>query len=249
MLDINPPKPFYALGDHIAIDLPGARAVFTTRRGGVSEPPYDSLNLGFVAGEAHAATSSNRALLAEQLRVELAYGRQVHGAQVRIVEGPTDPDEAPAEADGITTAVHGVAPMVLTADCLPIAIGGGGAVAVVHAGWRGLADGVIAVGVEAVRRLASPDAAIAAAIGPGAGVCCYEVSDDLHRRFAGLGLGLRRGQNLDLKAIAAAQLAAAGVQEVHTLPWCTICATGEVFFSHRREDGVTGRQAGLAWLT
>jgi copper oxidase (laccase) domain-containing protein len=126
---------------------------------------------------------------------------------------------------------------------------------VVHAGWKGLAAGVIAAGVQAIRQLGSHPAGpgrrapIAAAIGPGAGVCCYEVSDELHVRFAELGLDRRQGQNLDLKAIGRAQLTAAGVDQIHTLPWCTICAPPELFFSHRRDDGVTGRQAGVAWLT
>jgi copper oxidase (laccase) domain-containing protein len=75
------------------------------------------------------------------------------------------------------------------------------------------------------------------------------VSDELHNRFAELGLDHRQGQNLDLKAIGHAQLTAAGVDQIHTLPWCTICAPAELFFSHRRDDGVTGRQAGVAWLT
>jgi len=250
MAEIKPPAPFYTLGDHIAIDLPGARAVFTTRRGGVSKPPYDSLNLGVLADPDVTATASNRELLARQLGgVALAYGRQVHGSDVRVCDEGTDPGGSLIEADGVATGTPGVAPMVLAADCLPVAIAGGGAVAAVHAGWKGLAAGVVAAGVEAVRELASADGAIAAAIGPGAGVCCYEVSDELHARFAALELDRRRGQNLDLQAICQAQLTAAGVDQVHTLQWCTICAAPELFFSHRRDHGVTGRQAGLAWLT
>jgi YfiH family protein len=237
------------------IDLPGARAVFTTRRGGVSKAPYDSFNLGVLVDADKASTVSNRALLARSLGVELAYGRQVHGSEVRICQAGTTPGEPLIEADGVATAAPGVAPMVLAADCLPIAIAGGGAVAMVHAGWKGLASGVVAAGVGAVRRLgaqrAQPATAapIAAAIGAGAGACCYEVSDELHDRFAELGLDRRLGQNLDLKAIAEAQLASAGVDRIDTLPWCTICAPPELFFSHRRDRGVTGRQAGLAWLT
>jgi len=253
VLEIEPPNPFYALGDHIAIDLPGARAVFTTRRGGVSEPPYDSLNLGLRAGPDTIAPASNRAILSRELGVELAYVRQVHGSAIHTVGARNDPQEPPVEADGVATTTRGVAAMVLTADCLPVAIAGGGAVAAVHAGWKGLAGGVIAAGARAVRELgakahpARPPGPIAAAIGPGAGACCYEVSEELHGHFAELGLGHRSGQNLDLQAIARAQLADAGVDETHTLPWCTICSS--LFFSHRRDHGVTGRQAGLAWLT
>lgn len=252
MPELIPPAPFYALGDHIAIDLPGARAVFTTRRGGVSKAPYDSFNLGVLVDADRAATEYNRALLARELGVELAYGRQVHGSEVRVCDAATAPGEPLIEADGVATATPGVAPMVLAADCLPVAIAGGGAVAMVHAGWKGLASGVIAASVRAVRRLAAQpthSTPIAAAVGAGAGVCCYEVSDELHDRFAELGLDRRRGQNLDLKAIAEAQLAGAGVDQIYTLPWCTICASSELFYSHRRDRGVTGRQAGLAWLT
>ncbi len=249
MLEIQPPEPFHTLGEHIAIDLPGARAVFTTRRGGVSGAPYDRLNLGLRVDADRAASVANRSILARELGVELAYVRQVHGSEVCVVDAATNPDEPPVEADGVATATAGVAAMVLTADCLPVTIAGGGAVAAVHAGWKGLADGVVAAGVEAVRELGTAGGPIAAAIGPGASACCYEVSDEVHERFADLGLDHRASQNLDLKAIARAQLAEAGVEQIHTLPWCTICAPRDLFFSHRRDRGVTGRQAGLAWLT
>jgi len=249
VLELQPPEPFYALGDHIATDLPGARVVFTTRRGGVSEPPYDSLNLGLrVAGDRTAA-ASNRAILARDLDVELAHVRQVHGNRVHAVEGATDSAAPPVEADGVATTTRRLAAMVLTADCLPVAIAGRGAVAAVHAGWKGLEAGVIAAGVQQVRKLGTEGGPIAAAIGPGASACCYEVSDELHERFAQLGLDHRRGLNLDLKEIARAQLADEGVEQIQVLPWCTICGPPDLFFSHRRDRGVTGRQAGLVWLT
>jgi YfiH family protein len=137
--------------------------------------------------------------------------------------------------------------MVLVADCLPIAIAGGGALAILHAGWRGLAGGVVEVGVRAVRELGSPGP-LEAAIGPGAGVCCYEVGEEVHRTFAVAdGERARRGANLDLKAIAREHLGRAGVDVVHDAELCTICSRD--FFSHRRDRGVTGRQAGIAWLT
>lgn len=251
MLEIDLPDPFYALGEHIAVDLPGARAVFTTRRGGVSKPPYDCLNLGPRVRGDRAGAAENRRLLARELEVELTDVRQVHGTHIHTTEVRSNSGEPPVEADGVATSTPRLAAVVLAADCLPIAIAGGGAVAAVHAGWRGLEGGVIAAGVEAVRSLAAVGApqALAAAIGPGAGVCCYEVSDELHERFASKGLDYRDGPNLDLKAIAAAQLRAAGVSRIHTLPLCTICSPEHMFFSHRRDRGVTGRQAGLAWLT
>jgi hypothetical protein len=240
------PEPFEPAGEHIAIELPGARAVFTTRRGGVSKAPYDTLNLGLLTDDDAKAVKRNRAALRDQLRVKFAYIRQVHGAEVVIRRSEDELLGPIHEVDGQATALDGVAPMVLTADCLPIAIAGGGAVAVVHAGWRGLAGGVIAAGVNALRSLGATSALVAA-VGPGAGRCCYEVGDEVHAEFAAYGSSVRDGQSLDLKAIAEAQLNAAGAEAVHDVGLCTICS--EAFFSHRRDGGVTGRQAGLAWLT
>jgi polyphenol oxidase len=240
------PNPFYSAGDHVAIDLPGVRAVFTTRRGGYSSGPYESLNLGRFTDDDPEAVERNRAALADELGITLTYSRQVHGSSVLRVSEPPIEDRAIAEADGHATALREIGPMVLTADCLPIAIAGVGAVATVHAGWRGLAAGVVAEGVAAVRELGG-EGPIAAAIGPGAGPCCYEVGDEVHAAFASHGDHARRGQNLDLKAIATVELEAAGVQTVHDVGLCTICC--ELFYSHRRERGVTGRQAGVAWLT
>jgi YfiH family protein len=250
------PDPFVADGEQITIGLPGARAVFTTRRGGVSTGPYESLNLGWLTDDQQEAVTENRRRVGDAHGLELAWGRQVHGTQVeRRASGNLELGiglgEA-AQADGQATSTPGVAPMVLTADCLAIVIADGGAVAVVHAGWRGLAGGVIAEGIRAVRELSDDRDgrdALTAAIGPGAGVCCYEAGGEVHAEFTAYGDGVRRGRNLDLKAIAAAQLHAAGVQTVHDVGLCTICADPELFFSHRRYKGVTGRQAAIAWLS
>lgn len=221
---------FHAAGEHLAIDLPGGRALFTTRRGGVSEGPYASLNLGLQTEDdpAHVRDNRERARAAAGAQ-RLAQGRQVHGTRV-VVDAPEVQD-----ADGQVTTQHGVAAIVLVADCLPIALAGPGAVGVVHAGWRGLAGGVVEAGVAALG-----DGPIAAAIGPGIGPCCYEVGDDVRAAFG------TDGATLDLKAQARARLQAAGVHEVHDCGLCTSCEP-ERFFSHRRDRGVTGRQAGLAW--
>jgi hypothetical protein len=112
----------------------------------------------------------------------------------------------------------------------------------VHAGWRGLAGGVLAEGVAAVRELDAGAGEVEAAIGPGAGPCCYEVSDDV---AAALGTERSAAGTVDLKALAAARLRAAGVTVVHDVGACTMC--DERFFSHRRDGGRTGRQAGVAW--
>jgi len=251
------PEPFYVRDEHLAIALPGAEAVFTTRRGGFSEGPYASLNLGRLTDDRPEAVRRNRARLQERVGMRPAHIRQVHGTLVRTVTDAEDPFIAPLpeagielpEADGQATRLRGVAPMVLTADCLPIAVGGdGAAVAMLHAGWRGLAGGIIAEGVRALRELGA-DGPLEAAIGPGAGGCCYEVGDEVREAFAEYGERVRRGRNLDLKAIARSQLEGAGVQTVHDAELCTICSAEDLFFSHRRDRGVTGRQAGLVWLS
>jgi YfiH family protein len=237
-----------ALQEHIFVELPGACALFTTRHGGFSRGPYESLNLGRLTDDDPAAVERNRELLQASLGVGFAYGRQVHGRRVVRASCGPDPNQPPVEADGHATAVPGLAPMVVTADCLPIAVAGGGAVAMLHAGWRGLAAGIVAEGVKAVRELGGVrDGQLGAAIGPGAGPCCYEVSEDVHQVFERFGPEVRHGQNLDLKAAARRALNDAGVTDVNDVGLCTICS--ERFFSHRRQHGVTGRQAGIAWLS
>jgi YfiH family protein len=237
------PHPFRACGEHIAIELDGARALFTTRRGGCSRGAYASLNLGRFTDDDPAAVEANRALLERALRVRFLYGRQVHGARIAL---RASADGQPEEADGQATAVPGLAPLVLTADCLPVAIAARGAVAMVHAGWRGLERGVIAAGVRAVRELGGKGP-LSAAIGPGAGGCCYEVGEDVLAVFGDSG-AVRDERKLDLKALAAMQLRQAGVEQVHDVALCTICSDPSLFYSHRRDRGVTGRQAGIAWL-
>jgi len=236
--------PFRWEGEHIAIDLPGARVMFTTRRGGASKPPYDTLNLGLLTDDDPAAVSENRdrlSALTGVARQRFQQGRQVHGTGVISLEGP--PNSELVESDGQVTSLEGVAPVVVTADCLPIALSGPGHVGMLHAGWRGLAEGIVAAGVSAF----GEEPPVAAAIGPGAGPCCYETGPEVHEAFAGLGPSVRHGDNVDLKAIAAIRLREAGVGQVHDTGLCTICGDPELFFSHRRDGGVTGRQAGVAW--
>jgi YfiH family protein len=221
---------FRADGEHLAIDLPGGTALFTTRRGGVSRGPFASLNLGVRTDDDAERVRANRERVRAQAGVErLVQGRQVHGTGIAV-----DADEV-READGQVTTRIGVAAMVLTADCLPVALAGPGAVGVVHAGWRGLSAGVLEAGVAALGR-----GPVAAAIGPGIGPCCYEVGNEVRAVFG------TDGRTLDLKAIAHVRLQAAGVEEIHDCRLCTACRS-ERFFSHRRDRGLTGRQAGLAW--
>lgn len=245
------PAPFAWEGDHVGVALPGARALFTTRRSGVSTGPYESLNLGLWTDDDPACVGRNRDRVAGLIGVDrerVAQGRQVHGAVVRRLAAPPDPSAAPADADGQATNVAGVAPVVMVADCLPIAVAGDGAVAMLHGGWRGLAAGIVAEGLAALRELGATGP-LGAAIGPGAGGCCYEVGDEVHAAFAADGPGVRDGRRLDLKAIARRRLQDAGVETIHDAGLCTLHGDPELFFSHRRDGGVTGRMGGYAWLT
>jgi YfiH family protein len=136
--------------------------------------------------------------------------------------------------------------MVLTADCLPVALGTTGAVAMIHAGWRGLAAGVLEEGVRALEELGSGDE-IVAIIGPGAGPCCYEVGPEVHAAFGGAHrIESPPTRRIDLKAIARERLLLAGVEDVRDIAACTIC--DERYFSHRREGARAGRQGAVAWL-
>ena len=229
----NSGRELRGVGDHLAIALPGGTALFTTRRGGVSDGPFASLNLGLWTDDDAARVRENRARVARLGGGRIAQARQVHGTRVVAA----DPD-AVEEADGQVTAERGVAAMALTADCLPIALVAPEGVAMLHAGWRGLADGVIAAGVEALRGLGADE--VAAAIGPGAGPCCYEVGEEVHAAF-----GTERAHRSTSRrspASGSRRRASARPRRraVHDL-------TTERFFSHRRDRGVTGRQAGVAW--
>ena len=245
---MQPPRPFYELAGHFAIDLPGARAVFTTRRGGCSAGPYRSLNLGVFTADDPDAVAYNRAAVRAQLDAPpLSFVHQVHGAAVRRITAATPAAADPPKVDGQATDAASVAPVALVADCLPVAVAGDGTVAMLHAGWRGLATGVIGEGVRAMRELGATGP-LRAAIGPGAGVCCYEAGAEMLEAFAGVP-GARHGAHVDLKAVARHQLRASGVEEVADIGICTICSDPDLLFSHRRDGGVTGRQAGVAWLT
>ena len=132
--------------------------------------------------------------------------------------------------------------MVLAADCLPVAVGTPAAVGVIHAGWRGLAAGVLESGVAALRELG--EGPVQAIIGPAAGPCCYRVGPEV---FAALGVADSGEDHIDLRAVAHRRLAAAGVEQVDDVARCTIC--DERYFSHRRQGAAAGRQAVVAWLS
>ncbi len=261
----------------LRFDLPGGgRALFTTRAAG---------NLSTMRGPGHERGRERRDSLCAELGLGwLCASRQVHGTAVQRVvalaetgiraEGACLPasvgsaGEAVAiDADGHATALRGVGVMVLVADCLPVVLGSeGGAVAALHAGWRGLAAGVLEEGVRALREVGG-EGEIAAVIGPGAGPCCYEVGPEVHAAFgaslkvhaalgaspeahaapgASQGPARRHGRTLDLPGLARARLEAAGVARVEDVGVCTVCSTD--LYSHRREGLAAGRQAGIAWL-
>jgi YfiH family protein len=223
----------------LEVDLGGARAAFSSRLGGVSEQPFDSLNLGILTDDETEAVTENRHRLAVALGLgpdQIVYALQVHGT--RLLQHPS-PDSL-QQADGHIVTDSGVAPMVLAADCLPVALFGPGGLAMVHAGWRGLAGGIVGTAAAAVE-------ARSAAIGPGIGPCCYEVGEEVLDAFAGLGDGFASGRMLDLPEVARRELARAGVERIESAGLCTSCEP-ELFFSHRRDHGRTGRQAGIAWI-
>ncbi|HEV2974989.1 MAG TPA: polyphenol oxidase family protein [Solirubrobacteraceae bacterium] len=246
----------------LRVELAGVgTALFSSRADG---------NLSTQRGVDPERGRANRDELCERLRLGwLCASRQVHGTDVQLVRAASGRAGEPVaiDADGHATALMGVGAMVLTADCLPVALAASGAapaVAVVHAGWRGLAAGVLESGVRALRALGA-EGDVEAAIGPGAGVCCYEVGPEVHAAFAavpgspdgdrptgdrpgdgGADVAAQRAR-IDLRAIARERLLAVGVVHVRDVNACTIC--DERFFSHRRERERAGRQAGVAWLS
>ena len=227
----------------------GARAAFSTRLAGASEGAFESLNVGLLTDDDPDAVFANRSRLLAALGRDAAavlFGHQVHGGElVRRDEAPepnpfTVSIPPPDHVDGQITSNPALTPLVQVADCLPVALVGDGGVAMLHCGWRGLAAGIVARGAEAVR-------ARAAAIGPGIGPCCYEVGDEVLDAFSPLGAGIADGRMLDLPEVARRMLDAAGVGAVESAGLCTSC-NPELFFSHRRDAGRTGRQAGLVWI-
>jgi polyphenol oxidase len=234
---------FAELGDHLAIALPGGTALFTTRRGGVSDGPYQSLNLGLWTDDERDRVAENRARVERISGGRLAQARQVHGTDV--IEA--NPGHV-AEADGQVTARRGVAAMALTADCLPIALaranGDRPAVGVLHAGRIGLLAGIVEAGVDALG-----GARLVAAIGPCIGACCYEVGDDVAAAYrARFGATVLRGRNLDLRRAAEQALLASGVERVDHVDLCTACHADR-FFSYRRDGEPRGGQGVIAYVS
>ncbi|OGI43867.1 MAG: hypothetical protein A2150_02460 [Candidatus Muproteobacteria bacterium RBG_16_64_11] len=227
------------------------RAVSTTRAGGVSRGPYASFNLGDHVGDDPVAVARNRELLREALALpaEPVWLRQVHGT--RVID--TARGDAHGEADGAWSAQPGVVCAVLTADCLPVLLCDrtGTRVAAVHAGWRGLAAGVIEQGVHALG--VAPEELLAW-LGPAIGPRAFEVGPEVRAAFvqhdaaaAGAFVPSHDGRYLaDIYALARLRLSALGVTRIEGGGFCTV-TDRDRFFSFRR-DGSCGRMATLIWL-
>ena len=241
--------------------IAGVGALMTSRAGGVSTGRYASMNLGASVGDDAGAVAANRARLAEATGVAPVYLRQVHGMRVvRIGAGDAAAGAPVHEADAAVTTEAGVACVVQAADCLPVLLAapGGRAVAAAHAGWRGLAAGIVEAAVEAVCvagkcRPGEVVAWLGACIGPGA----FEVGANVVLAFGArpeaesgaTGRFKPKGRAkwlADLPGLARDRLDTAGVAQIGGGAWCTV-ADSSRFFSFRR-DGVTGRMAAAVWI-
>ncbi|HTO46419.1 MAG TPA: peptidoglycan editing factor PgeF [Burkholderiales bacterium] len=238
--------------DWIVPDWPApqpVRALVTTRAGGVSRGPYASFNLGARVGDDAAAVARNRERLRGALPADPVWLQQVHGTDV--VEAESAP--ALARADAAVARTRHVVCAVLTADCVPVLLADreGNAVAVAHAGWRGLVAGVIEA---AVARMNAPAASVIAWLGPAIGPRAYEVGPEVREAFvrrdaaAAAAFAPHRGDRLlaDLFMLARQRLAAAGVAAVYGGGHCTYTEAAR-FYSYRREP-TTGRFASLVWI-
>ena len=232
-------------------EAPGPYVVaFSTRVGGVSEGPYESMNLGILTGDDPERVVENRRRLAREAAIDADRARmawQRHGREVvkAAPEGILKPGTQHSACDGFWSDEPGQGMMLVTADCLPVAIaradGRRPALAVLHVGWKGLLGGIVASGVDALG-----EGQLAAAIGPGIGPCCYEVGPDVAEPYeARFGREVLSDGKLDLWRATERALNEAGVGEVERTDLCSFCHP-ELFFSHRRDRGTTGRQGVIA---
>jgi hypothetical protein len=225
------------------------RALITTRNGGGSSGPYASMNLGLRVDDDASRVAANRRVLRQCLPAEPAWLNQVHGT--RVVDAATITD--PVEADASIAAHPGCVSAIMIADCLPVLFAhrGGSAVAAAHAGWRGLAAGVIE---NTVRALDTDPGDLLAYLGPAIGPAAFEVGAEVRDAFvavdpaaAGAFRPHKPGKWLaDLFELARQRLATAGVSSVFGGGQCTYSDPAR-FFSHRR-DKVSGRMAALIWI-
>lgn len=230
------------------------RAAVTTRWGpGLSEPPFDRMNLGLNSGEDPRVVQGNRRVLVDALGLPHAprWLQQVHGSRVALL-GPL-PQEGEPRADAAVSRLPGTVLAILTADCLPVLLSAedGSEIGAAHAGWRGLAGGVLEA---AVSGMATPPSRLMAWLGPAIGAASYEVGADVRDAFLGHDPGAeeafaagRQGHwYCDLYALAKRRLRAAGVTRIHGGGFDTL--TDARFYSYRRDGARSGRFASLVWL-
>ena len=231
--------------DVIRWDAPGPyRVAFSTRRGGVSEGPYASLNLGKGTGDDPDRVDENRARLCAELGVDparVALGLQVHSA----IANEARAGARGVRGDALWTEEPAVPMLALAADCVPIALvrtnAGPPGAAVLHAGRVGLLAGIVDAGVRALG-----GGPIAAAIGPAIGPCCYEVGEEIAAPYrARFGGAILRGRRLDLWSAAERLLREAGVASIERTDLCTACDAAR-FFSYRRDGKPYGTQGVIA---
>lgn len=239
----------------VAISGP-LRFTFTDRRGGVSQPPYDSRNLGDHVGDDPQAVRANRDLTAREFGVapeQVVYMKQVHGTDVAVAREPWPDEEAPS-VDALVTDQPGLVLAVLVADCTPVLLAdaAAGVVGAVHAGRAGMAAGVVDCAIAAMCELGAEPSRMQAFTGPGVCGACYEVPEALRAEVAAKEpaswSATRQGTPaIDVPAGVSAQLRRAGVKETVTrvADGCTM--ENPQYFSYRR-DGRTGRFAGFIWL-
>jgi polyphenol oxidase len=228
-------------------DAPSAyRVAFSTRLGGVSEGPFRSLNLGVLTGDEPERVVENRRRLCNAVGADpetATMALQVHGARVTEARplGVVTPGTPYEACDGVWSDRGGQAMLLVTADCLPVALAradGDARLVLLHVGWRGLLAGIVEAGAAALAHRGET----VAAIGPGIGPCCYEVGEEvagpLRERF---GADVARDGTADLTLAAERALREQGCTSVWTSGLCTACDP-DLFFSHRRDRGHTGRQ-------
>ncbi len=227
------------------------KTLITTRRGGVSEPPYQSMNLGLHVGDKIEHVQQNRAIVAQQTGLPVCYLNQVHG---KVVVNAQEALSLNVDADASVDCSGKVACGVMTADCLPVLFTDmdGTVVGAAHAGWRGLAGGVLEATVE---KMAVQLKNVFAFLGPAIGADAFEVGQDVKDAFfqqtaeaAQFFIPINEKQYLaDIYALARLRLNQIGVERISGGEYCTVLQR-ELFFSYRRDGGQTGRMLSAIWI-
>lgn len=239
----------------------GVQLFCTTRQGGVGEPPYDTFNLGLGTQDNPASVHENRKRLRQMLPNEPAWLQQVHGVRVVDADDPQlfEFNQGPPAADASVSTTPGRVLAVLTADCLSVVLAdqAGTVVGVAHAGWKGLAAGVLEATLQLMQAKRKMTSGWRAWVGPGIGAQAFQVGEDVRVAFQGKGAEqagyflpdpLESGKwRADLAGLACWRLAQMGVTQVENSGLCTVNDSQRQFFSYRR-DRQTGRMATLAWL-